>query len=80
MLDLWNTQFQDELSVSGSGTVVVRSPRGSQSFAPFRDQSSSVWCHLVILKCELVISFLSASFLFDQIPIFSVVWLPVCFF
>lgn len=34
----------DELSVSGSGTVVVRSPRGSQSFAPFRDQSSSSGC------------------------------------
>ncbi|XWS52094.1 hypothetical protein CRYUN_Cryun11dG0037700 [Craigia yunnanensis] len=30
----------DETSVSGSGTVVIRSPRGSQSSALFRDPSS----------------------------------------
>ncbi|XVF18797.1 hypothetical protein REPUB_Repub11eG0054200 [Reevesia pubescens] len=30
----------DEMSVSGSGTVVIRSPRGSQSSALFRDPSS----------------------------------------
>ncbi|XVE50195.1 hypothetical protein DITRI_Ditri01bG0142500 [Diplodiscus trichospermus] len=30
----------DEMSASGSGTVVVRSPRGSQSSALFRDSSS----------------------------------------
>ncbi|XVF78563.1 hypothetical protein PTKIN_Ptkin14bG0144400 [Pterospermum kingtungense] len=30
----------DEMSVSGSGTVVVRSPRGSQSSALFHDSSS----------------------------------------
>ncbi|KAF2314354.1 hypothetical protein GH714_025626 [Hevea brasiliensis] len=31
---------QEELSVSGSGTVVIRTPRGSQSSTMFRDQSS----------------------------------------
>ena len=33
---------QDEMSVSGSGTVVIRSPRGSQSSALFREPSSLV--------------------------------------
>ena len=35
-----NSHEDDELSVSGSGTVVVRSPRGYQSSIPFSDQSS----------------------------------------
>lgn len=39
--------LQDELSVSGSGTVVVRSPRGYQSSIPFSDQSSLV-CDCVV--------------------------------
>ena len=33
---------QDEMSVSGSGTVVIRSPRGSQSSALLHDPSSLV--------------------------------------
>ncbi|OMO88933.1 hypothetical protein CCACVL1_08092 [Corchorus capsularis] len=35
-----NDHEDDETSVSGSGTVVIRSPRGSQSSALFRDPSS----------------------------------------
>ncbi|XP_007021552.2 PREDICTED: germinal center kinase 1 isoform X2 [Theobroma cacao] len=35
-----NYQEDDDTSVSGSGTVVIRSPRGSQSSALFRDPSS----------------------------------------
>ncbi|KAG4149669.1 hypothetical protein ERO13_D05G348300v2 [Gossypium hirsutum] len=31
---------EDEMSVSGSGTIVIKSPRGSQSSALFRDSSS----------------------------------------
>ncbi|KAF3442016.1 hypothetical protein FNV43_RR15932 [Rhamnella rubrinervis] len=35
------TNYEDEeLSVSGSGTVVIRSPKGSQSSAQFNDRSS----------------------------------------
>jgi serine/threonine-protein kinase 24/25/MST4 len=34
--------FQDDLSVSGSGTVVIHTPKGSQSSAIFRDQSNAV--------------------------------------
>ncbi|XP_024437254.1 uncharacterized protein LOC18103373 isoform X5 [Populus trichocarpa] len=32
---------QDDLSVSGSGTVVIHTPKGSQSSAIFRDQSNA---------------------------------------
>ncbi|XP_021667290.2 uncharacterized protein LOC110655329 isoform X4 [Hevea brasiliensis] len=35
-----NSHDYEELSVSGSGTVVIRTPRGSQSSTMFRDQSS----------------------------------------
>ncbi|XWS10997.1 hypothetical protein CRYUN_Cryun38cG0046000 [Craigia yunnanensis] len=35
-----NNYHDDEMSVSGSGTVVIRSPRGSQSSALFCDPSS----------------------------------------
>ncbi|KAK9004911.1 hypothetical protein V6N11_042362 [Hibiscus sabdariffa] len=35
-----NNNYDGEMSVSGSGTVVVRSPRGSQSSALFHDPSS----------------------------------------
>ncbi|KAL4272491.1 hypothetical protein GQ457_13G003670 [Hibiscus cannabinus] len=35
-----NNNYDGEMSVSGSGTVVVRSPRGSQSPALFHDPSS----------------------------------------
>ncbi|KAJ4826780.1 hypothetical protein Tsubulata_034766 [Turnera subulata] len=35
-----NSNDDDDLSFSGSGTVVVRSPRGSQSSSMFRDQSN----------------------------------------
>ncbi|VVB00366.1 unnamed protein product [Arabis nemorensis] len=33
-------QEEDDSSLSGSGTVVIRSPRSSQSYSMFRDQSS----------------------------------------
>ncbi|KAG5235446.1 hypothetical protein OIU76_025484 [Salix suchowensis] len=36
-----NSLDGDDLSVSGSGTVVIRTPKGSQSSAIFRDQSNS---------------------------------------
>ena len=43
--------LQDELSVSGSGTVVVRTPRGYQSSIPFSDQSSLVCgCDVHMIK------------------------------
>ncbi|KAG8657955.1 hypothetical protein MANES_03G106600v8 [Manihot esculenta] len=35
-----NSHDYEELSVSGSGTVVIRTPRGSQSSTVFRDQSN----------------------------------------
>ncbi|XP_015583152.2 germinal center kinase 1 [Ricinus communis] len=35
-----NSHDYDDLSISGSGTVVIRTPRGSQSSTLFRDQSS----------------------------------------
>ncbi|KAG8637160.1 germinal center kinase 1 isoform X2 [Manihot esculenta] len=35
-----NSHDYEELSVSGSGTVVIRTPKGSQSSNMFRDQSS----------------------------------------
>ncbi|KAL4312921.1 hypothetical protein GQ457_01G004370 [Hibiscus cannabinus] len=38
--DNQDNNYDDEMSVSGSGTVVVRSPRGSQSTALFHDPSS----------------------------------------
>ncbi|KAK8527431.1 hypothetical protein V6N13_085260 [Hibiscus sabdariffa] len=38
--DNQDNNYDDEMSVSGSGTVVVRSPRGSQSAALFHDPSS----------------------------------------
>ncbi|PON34146.1 Serine/threonine protein kinase [Parasponia andersonii] len=34
------TSYEDEISVSGSGTVVIRTPKGSQSSAHFHDQIS----------------------------------------
>ncbi|PON81840.1 Serine/threonine protein kinase [Trema orientale] len=34
------TNYEDEISVSGSGTVVIRTPKGSQSSAHFHDQTS----------------------------------------
>ncbi|KAJ6417156.1 hypothetical protein OIU84_002956 [Salix udensis] len=36
-----NSLDGDDLSVSGSGTVVIRTPKGSQSSAIYRDQSNS---------------------------------------
>ncbi|CAK7327763.1 unnamed protein product [Dovyalis caffra] len=36
-----NSHDDDDLSVSGSGTVVIRTPKGSQSSALFRDQSNA---------------------------------------
>ncbi|WCJ32196.1 Protein kinase superfamily protein [Euphorbia peplus] len=48
-----NSHDYDELSVSGSGTVVVRTPKGSQSSTTFRDQSS--------LSSSTVASFEDAS-------------------
>ncbi|XVF70240.1 hypothetical protein PTKIN_Ptkin11bG0144900 [Pterospermum kingtungense] len=41
---LVDQRVQDETSISGSGTIVVRSPKGSQSSALFRDQSSVSSC------------------------------------
>ncbi|PPS00187.1 hypothetical protein GOBAR_AA20479 [Gossypium barbadense] len=35
-----DNDHDDEMSVSGSGTIVIKSPRGSQSSALFRDSSS----------------------------------------
>lgn len=35
-------QFQEDLSVSGTGTVVIRTPKGSQPSSQFRDQNSLV--------------------------------------
>lgn len=34
--------FQEDLTVSGSGTVVIRTPKGSQSSTQFRDETSLV--------------------------------------
>ncbi|XP_065862037.1 uncharacterized protein [Euphorbia lathyris] len=48
-----NSHDYDELSVSGSGTVVIRTPKGSQSSTTFRDQSS--------LSSSTVASFEDAS-------------------
>lgn len=45
--------LQDELSVSGSGTVIVRSPRGYQSSIPFSDQSSLV-CGCVVHMIKIL--------------------------
>ncbi|PPD90743.1 hypothetical protein GOBAR_DD12320 [Gossypium barbadense] len=36
----YRLELRDEMSVSGSGTIVIKSPRGSQSSALFRDSSS----------------------------------------
>ncbi|KAF9666756.1 hypothetical protein SADUNF_Sadunf16G0261800 [Salix dunnii] len=36
-----NSHYDDDLSVSGSGTVVIRTPKGSQSSALFRDQNNA---------------------------------------
>jgi len=36
-------RIQDDSSLSGSGTVVIRTPRSSQSSSVFREPSSGVW-------------------------------------
>lgn len=48
--------FQEELSVSGSGTVVIRSPRGSQASTQFHSESSPVDI-LNIMMLLIVLSF-----------------------
>ncbi|CAI0409138.1 unnamed protein product [Linum tenue] len=37
---LFTIQSQDDLAVSGSGTIVIRTPKGSQSPSSFQDQST----------------------------------------
>lgn len=61
--------LQEELSVSGTGTVVVRSPRGSprgiQSTSLFSDQSS------------LVLSAFLPKFLYTHLPKIFLAYLPL---